>query len=171
MGFRGILAATAAAWLLAEPALAEVKVPEGTELPMRLEETLSSKQANEGDRFTVSLNDDVKLPDGTMLRAGYRGVGEIVDARKNGMLGKTGKLSIRLTYLKVGDQRIKLRAAKGVQGSHNTGAQVGALLLIWPVMPFIKGKSTQITRGTILTAFSDQDVVLETPLAPPPPDV
>ena len=138
---------------------------------MRLEETISSKTANEGDRFTISLTEDVKLSDGTILRAGYRGVGEVVDARKNGMLGKTGKLDIRLNYLRVGDQRIKLRASRGVQGGHNTGAQVGTLLLLWPVVPFIKGKSTQITKGTMLTAFSDQDVVLETPLSPPPPDV
>ena len=157
--------------LVAGPAFAETKVPEGTEFPMRLEETISSKTANEGDRFTVSLTEDVKLSDGTILRAGYRGVGEVVDARKNGMLGKTGKLDIRLNYLRVGDQRIKLRASRGVQGGHNTGAQVGTLLLLWPVVPFIKGKSTQITKGTMLTAFSDQDVVLETPLSPPPPDV
>jgi hypothetical protein len=87
------------------------------------------------------------------------------------MLGRTGKLGIRLSYLRIGDQRIRLRAARDVQGAHNTGAQVGTLLLIWPVMPFIKGKSTELRKGTTLTAFSDQDVVLSLPLPPPPPDV
>jgi hypothetical protein len=138
---------------------------------MRLEQTLSSKHAVEGDRFTVSLDDDVRLPDGTILRAGYRGVGEIVDARKSGMLGKTGKLAIRLVYLRVGDERIKLRASRGAQGSHNTGVQVASLLLFWPALPFIKGKSTEIAKGTMITAFSDQDVVIEGPLPAPPPDV
>lgn len=171
MKFATAAALGAVLLLAAQPAYAEVMVPEGTALPMRLEEKLSSKMATEGDRFTVSLSEDVTLADGTILRAGYRGVGEVVDARKNGMLGKTGKLNVRLTYLKVGDQRIRLRAARGVQGSHNTGAQVATLLFIWPVMPFIKGKSTEIAKGTILTAFSDQDVILETPLPPPPPDV
>lgn len=156
--------------LIASPALAETKVPEGTEFPMRLEDTLSSKSANGGDRFTISLTDDVKLPDGTIIRAGYRGVGEVVEARKNGMLGKTGKLNIRLTYIRIGDQRIRLRASRDAQGRHNTGAQVGTFLLLWPAAAFIKGKSTKITKGTILTAYSDQDVVLETPLAPPPPE-
>jgi len=150
---------------------ARIKIPEGTELPMRLEETLSSKHATEGDRFTVSLDDDVRLPDGTILRAGYRGVGEIVDARKNGMLGKTGKLAIRLVYLKVGDERIKLRANRGAQGNHNTGVQVASLLLLWPALPFIKGKSTEISKGTMITAFTDADIEMEGPLPVPPPDV
>lgn len=161
-------AALAAAMLLAAaPALAEIKVPEGTEFRIRLEDNLSSKTAHEGDRFTVSLEEDVKLPDGTVLRAGYRGVGEIIEARSNGMLGKTGKLNIRLTYLKVGDQRIRLRANRGAQGDHNTGAQVVTAVIFWPIAPFIKGKSTTIPKGTMLTAYSDTDMVLES--VPPPP--
>ncbi|HST91699.1 MAG TPA: hypothetical protein VLJ13_05825, partial [Brevundimonas sp.] len=93
------------ALIFSTTALAQIAVPEGSEFPVRLEESISSSTAKEGDRFTVTLDDDVKLPDGTMLRAGYRGVGEVVEARDNGMLGKNGKLNVRLLYLKVGDDR------------------------------------------------------------------
>jgi hypothetical protein len=151
-------------------AIAETKVIEGTEFVVRLEDTISSSHAHEGDRFTISLQDDVKLSDGTTLRAGYRGVGEVLEARDNGMLGKTGKLSVRLNYLRVGDQRIKLRAQRDTQGGHNTGAQVGTLLLLWPVMPFIKGKDTSIKKGSTITAFADEDIVIASPLPPPPPE-
>ena len=164
--------ALAAAMLLAAgPAWSAVKVPEGTEFPMRLEDSLSSKTAHEGDRFTVTLTDDVRLADGTILRAGYRGVGEVVNAEKSGMLGKTGKLNLRLSYLKVGDERIRLRASKASQGKHNTGAQVVTVVLVGVFAGFIKGKNTQIPKGTMFSAFSDQETVLPTPLAPPPPDV
>lgn len=170
-------AALAAALLLAAgpgwAAQPQIKVPEGTEFPVRLEDALSSKTASEGDRFTISLTDDVKLPDGTVLKAGYRGVGEVVEARASGALGRTGRLNIRLTYLKVGDQRIRLRASKTVQGGHNTGAQVatGVLLLpIWPVAALIKGKSTQIAKGAMITAYADRDTTLDAPVAPPPAD-
>jgi hypothetical protein len=147
-----------------------VTVPEGTEFPLRLDETLSSKQATEGDRFAVVLDDDVNLGNGVILRAGYRGVGEVVEARDNGMLGKTGKLNIRINYLRVGDQRIRLRANKGAKGGTNTGAQVVSVVLFWPVAPFIKGKNTSIKKGTVLSAFTDQDVQLPTPIPPPPED-
>lgn len=171
MQFSTFAAVAAAMTLAAQPALAEVKVPEGTEFPMRLEDVISSQSAQTGDRFTVSLDDDVKLADGTVLRAGYRGVGEIVEARKNGMLGKTGKLNVRLLYLKVGDERIRLRANKGVQGENRTGAQVVTVVLFWPVAGFIKGKNITIKKGTVLTAFSDNDTVLATPVPAPPPEV
>lgn len=150
---------------------APIKIPEGTEFPLRLEETISSKTATEGDRFAVSLADDVKLPDGTVLRAGYRGVGEIVEARDNGMLGKTGKLNIRISYLKVGEERIKLRANKGSKGNTRTGEQVVTVVLLWPAAFFIKGKNTSIKKGTSITAFTDQDVSLEGPIPPPPPEI
>lgn len=137
---------------------------------MRLEEALSSKTANEGDRFTVSLIDDVRLPDGTMLRAGYRGVGEVTEARDNGMLGKTGKLNVRLNYLRVGDERIRLRAAKAAKGDNRTGTQVVTFVFLGVFAGFIKGKNVTIPKGSQITAYADEDKLLPTPLAPPPND-
>lgn len=156
------------ALLTSTSAFAEILVPEGTELAMRLEDAISSNTAHEGDRFTVSLDEDVKLPDGTMLRAGYRGVGEVVEARDNGMLGKNGKLNVRLVYLKVGDDRIRLRANRGSKGETRVGATVATVILFWPAAPFIRGKDVSIKKGTVLTAYVDQDVKLPSPLPPPP---
>lgn len=149
-------------------AFAEIIIPEGTELAMRLEDGLSSSVAKEGDRFTISLDDDVKLPDGTVLRAGYRGVGEVVEARDNGMLGKNGKLNVRLLYMKVGDDRVRLRANRGTKGETRVGATVVTTLLFWPAAPFIKGKDVSMKKGTVMTAYVDQDVKLPSPLTPPP---
>jgi len=154
--------------LASTPAFAEIVIPEGTELAMRLEDALSSSVAKEGDRFTISLDDDVKLPDGTILRAGYRGVGEVVEARDNGMLGKNGKLNVRLLYMKVGDDRVRLRANRGAKGETRVGATVVTTLLFWPAAPFIKGKDVGMKKGTVMTAYVDQDVKLPSPLTPPP---
>jgi hypothetical protein len=151
----------------------KVKVLEGTEFPLRLEDSLSSKTAQVGDRFTVSLDDDIKLSDGTVLRAGYRGVGAVVAAQKNGAMGRTGKLSILINYLKVGDQRIRLRGTRAAEGDHRTGTQVATVILVGVFAGFVKGKNIEIIKGTRLNAFTDQDIVLDGPLPPPPssPDV
>lgn len=170
MNVKVAIASGLATLAMATSAFAEIKVPEGTEFAVRLEEAISSSSATEGDRFTISLDDDVKLPDGTVLRAGYRGVGEVVEARDNGMLGKNGKLNVRLNYLKVGDERIRLRANKGAKGETRVGATVATVILFWPAAPFIKGKDVSIKKGTIMTAYADQDMVLPDPLAPPPAD-
>ena len=162
--------ALAAAMLLAAgPAwAAETKVPEGTEFPMRIEEALSSKSAMQGDRFTISLTDDVKLPDGTVLKAGYRGVGEVVDAHPSGMLGKSGHINVRLTYLKVGEQQIRLRASKSTQAKGNTTNQIVGVVLIGVFAAVIKGHNTEIASGTAVTAYADDDTTLNTPIEPPP---
>ena len=152
------------------PCFAEIKVPEGTELRMRLEEPLSSKTANQGDRFSVSLIEDVRLADGMVLKAGYRGVGEVTEARGNGMLGKAGKLNVTLNYLKVGDERIRLRANKAAKGDNRTGTQVVTFVFLGVFAGFIKGKDVSIPKGTQLTAYTDEEKVLQTPLAPPPND-
>jgi hypothetical protein len=169
------LKATAAALVVAlftsTAATAGTKVPEGTEFSIRVEDALSSSSSTEGDRFTISLEEDVKLPDGTILRAGYRGIGEVVEARDNGMLGKSGKLNIRLVYLKVGDERIKLRSNKGAKGDVRVGATVATVILFWPAAPFIKGKDVSIKKGARMTAYSDGDVELPTLLPPPPPEL
>jgi hypothetical protein len=163
-----VAAVISTASLLSTHALAQIKVPEGTEFPLRIEEAISSSAASEGDRFTISLDDDVKLPDGTVLRAGYRGVGEVVEARDNGILGKNGKLNIRLVYLKVGEERIRLRAIKGMKGEGRVGATVATAILFWPAAPFIKGKDVSIKKGTMMTAYADQDTIVPSPLLPPP---
>lgn len=168
MKFKVLAAGVLAAAFVGAPALAQVKVPEGTEFSIRLEDALSSSTATEGDRFTITLDDDVKLPDGTVLRAGYRGIGEVVEARDNGMLGKSGKLNVRLLYIKVGDDRIKLRANKGAKGDVRVGATVATVILFWPAAPFIKGKDVKINKGTRMTAYADQDVELASPPPAPP---
>jgi hypothetical protein len=166
------IAALAVAWSLAAgPVLADTKVLEGTEFPMRLEDALSSKTAAEGDRFTVSLTEDVTLSDGTVLKAGYRGVGEVIEARSNGMMGKSGKLNVRLEYLKVGDQKVRLRAQKSVKGENRTTTQVVTFVFVGVFAGFVKGKNVSIPKGASINGFADQDVVLTAPIAPPPADV
>lgn len=172
MKFTSTVAAVAVASLFAQSAFAAtIKVPEGTEFPLTIEEKLSSKTSAEGDRFTIALADDVALPDGTVLKAGYKGVGEIVQLEKNGRVGKKGALNVRVNYLRVGNDRIKLRASKGAEGSGNTGNMVAAIVLVGVFGLLVKGKSAEIPKGTHVTGFADEDAELTGPVPPPPPEV
>lgn len=159
----GLMAAVALGALPAAAA-ADVVVPEGSEFRVRLDDTISSRSARKGDRFSVSLIEDVVLPDGSVLPAGLRGRGKVVDARGNGFLGRTGKLRIRLDYLKVGNDLIPLRGVKAKRGDHRTGTQVITALIFWPVTPLIRGESTKIRAGTVMSAYADIDVVLDGPV-------
>lgn len=145
-------------------------IPEGTEIPIRIDEKLSSKTNTEGDRFTITLADDVKLPSGLVIPAGYRGVGEVTDAEKNGMLGKAGSLNVRFDYIRIGDTRVRLRGSRGQEGKGGTGTVVALTVLFGPLGLLAKGHNVEVKKGQEMTVYVDQDADIAVPLAPPPPD-
>jgi hypothetical protein len=73
-----------------------------------------------------------------------------------------------LNPLKVGDERIRLRATKGSEGKGNAANQVVGLVFIGVFAAFIKGHSAEIPKGTSIAAFVDQDIELQSPVPPPP---
>ena len=157
--------------LVAAPLLAHaetVKVPEGTELIIRFDDKLSSGSNTEGDQFSISLDDDVKLSDGTVLREGYRGKGEVTAAKKKGFMGQAGELNVRLNYIRVGDERVRLRASKGGEGKGAMGATVALTVLFGPLGLLKRGHDIEIKPGQTITAYVDQDAEITLPVAPPP---
>lgn len=169
-----LAAASGAAALILVPTLAQatpVKVPEGTEMLVRFNDALSSGKSTEGDQFSITLDEDVKLPDGSVIKRGYRGKGEVTQAKKKGMMGQAGEMNIRLDYLKVGDTRIHLRANKGGEGEGAMGATVALTLLFGPLGLLKHGHDVEIKRGQTLTAYVDQDCTIDAPPGPPPAEV
>jgi len=146
-----------------------VKVPEGTEMEIQFDEKLSSATASSGDRFVISLRENVKLADGTIIPAGYRGRGEVISAQKRGFVGKAGELNVRLDYIRVGETRLKLRASKAAEGKGSLGAAVALTVLFGPLGLLARGANIEIPRGQLMTVYADTDAELALPLPPPPP--
>jgi hypothetical protein len=145
-----------------------VKLQEGTEVTIRFEDKLSSATNKEGDTFSISLDDSIKLSDGTVLKPGYRGKGEVVSAEKKGFMGKAGELNVRLNYIKIGDDRVRLRANKGSEGKGALGATVALTVLFGPLGLLKRGHDIEIQKGQTLTAYVDEDAEITAPVAPPP---
>ena len=152
-------------------ALADVvKVPEGTEFLVRFDDKLSSATNTQGDQFSISLDESVKLADGTLIAEGYRGKGEVTSASKRGYVGKAGDLSVRLQYIRIGDTRVRLRANKASEGKGAMGATIALTVLFGPLGLLKRGHDIEIKEGQTLTAYVDQDAEITTPLTPPPPE-
>ena len=145
-----------------------VKIPEGQEMEVRFNESLSSGSNTEGDKFSITLNEAVKLADGTVIPAGYSGRGEVTSAKKKGMMGQAGELNIRLDYIRIGDTRIRVRATRGGEGKSSVGATVALTVLFGPLGLLKHGHDMEIKTGQTLTAFVDQDAEVSLPLPPPP---
>lgn len=152
-------------------AAATVKVPEGTEMQIRFNDSLSSGKNKEGDTFSISLDDTVRLADGVVLKPGYRGKGEVTGAKKKGMIGQAGELNVRLNYIKIGDTRVHLRANKGGEGKGAMGATIALTVLFGPLGLLKHGHDVEIPSGQVITAYVDDDAEIELPVAAPPAEL
>jgi hypothetical protein len=144
------------------------RIPEGTEVKVRFDEDLSSATAQAGDTFSISTDEDIRLDDGTVIPAGYRGKGEVSDAHKKEMLGKAGELKVRLDYVRIGDVRVHLRANKSGEGQNTLTTTIVLTVLLTPLFLMHHGHEIVFPKGTTVTAYVDEDTTIPLPIADPP---
>jgi hypothetical protein len=143
------------------PASSKLMLREGTDVKLKFSEDLSSKTANEGDPVNLVLDEDVKVGDVVVAKAGCKATGTITNSKKAGMMGKAGELNLRLEHLKVSDQRVRLRGSKGKEGEGKTGTAVALTVLFGPIGLIKHGKNVEVKTGTLLTAYVDEDIALD----------
>src|ERR1700733_8192035 len=136
------------------------KLHEGEDVNLIFAQDLSSKTASEGDPVLLTLVDDLKVGGVVVAKAGSKAVGEGTKAEKSGMMGKAGDLNIRLDYLKVGDDKIRLRGTKGKEGASGTTGAVVLTVLFGPIGLIKHGKNVEIKQGQSLHAFVGDDIAL-----------
>lgn len=130
-------------------------LPEGTTIPLVLVDEASSEGSTVGDRLSFSVNKSVVLDGFVLIPKGARAVGTVSHVKKPGLVGRGAELNIRVEYVKVGDQRIPLKASKGQEGAGRSALAWGLLLLVK------KGKHVVIPSGTFVASCTDEDVRLE----------
>lgn len=156
--FFAIVLATA---MLAVTTLASAAtVPEGTEVKLRMLDSLSSGTAVEGQRFNLELDDDIRIDGKVVVPRGAKAVGTVTHAKKKGFMGKGGELNVTLDYVTVGEERIRLRAAEGKEGDDKVGTTVVLTVLFGPLGLLKRGHNVEVNAGTVLTAYVDQTIKL-----------
>jgi len=136
---------------------------EGTDVHLRFAQDLSSKTAEDGDSVALVLDEDLKVGDVTVARAGAKAVGTVTNSTKAGMMGKSGDLSMRLEYLIVADSRLRLRGAKGKEGEGKEDTAIVLTILFGPIGLIKHGKNVLVKQGTPITVYVDQDFVVPVP--------
>jgi len=130
---------------------------EGADVNLKFSQDLSSKTAAEDDPVNLVLDQDLRIGDIEIAKAGAKAVGTITHAKKAGMMGKAGELNMRLQYLIVGDTRLKLRGTKGKEGQGKEGTAVALTVLFGPIGLIKHGKNVDIKEGTPLLAYTDEN--------------
>ncbi len=143
------------------PPTSKLVLKEGTDVKLKFADDLSSKTASEGDPVNLVLDEDLKVGDVVVVKAGAKATGAITNAKKAGMMGKGGELNLRLEHLKAGDHRIRLRGSKGKEGEGKVGTAVALTVLFGPIGLIKHGKNVEIKAGTALAAYVDEDAALD----------
>jgi hypothetical protein len=135
---------------MAQDSVVLVTVPALTPVTVRLEELVSSNENKAGDRFRITVAEDVRIGEQLVVPAGSAGEGEVIHAAKSGAGGKAGELILAARYVRVGDIDIRLRSfALGVVGKDQTGNSLAASMIIGPFAMFVKGGVVIVPPDTL----------------------
>lgn len=157
---------------IAAPVVNNAILRTGTEVPLRLLETLTTakKKLRVGQRFRMETAEPVMVQGVTVIPVGSPAVGEITDVRNKGMWGKSGHLGARILYVTVNGRQIRLTGAfddKGVAGG--VGAVAVSAIVFLPAGFFMTGTSALVPAGSTFKGFVDEDVPLAIANAAPAP--
>jgi hypothetical protein len=159
-------------FVVAQDAAGGLRLADGTKIPLRLMETLSSATAKDGDPVNFSVLEDVVVNGAVVIKQGTPVRGTVVEAEAKRRMGRAGKLSYTVSETKSIDrQTIRLRATqqKAAGDSHVTGVAVAttAVAVFVPIAaPFMllrKGKDVVVAEGTRVEAFVDGEHALAAP--------
>lgn len=136
---------------------------EGADVNLKFAQDLNSKTANDDDPVSLVLDQDIKIGEVVVVKAGAKAVGTITHAKKAGMMGKAGELNMRLDYLITDTGRLRLRGTKGKEGEGKVGATVALTVLFGPIGLIKHGKDVEIKPGTSLLVYTDENYEVPTP--------
>src|SRR3954465_7739367 len=150
-------------------AATQITIPDGTKLRVRLDQTISSGSAEQGQAVELSITEAVRVNDQVVIPDGARGTGPVTMAQEKRHTGGAGKLDFSIDRVRAIDGEwipIRYTVNKANGGSHAVSTGVltaGAAVLFWPAAPaflLIKGKDVNINKGVVFNAFTDADHVL-----------
>jgi hypothetical protein len=145
---------------------AQIVVPEGTRLRVRLEQAISSATAEEGQVVEFSVTDSVRSGDNVVIAEGARVTGVITQAQGKRRMGRAGKLDFSIDRVRSADDQwipVRYTVTKKSGQSHalSTGIlTAGVAAVFWPAAPVFllrKGNDVTINRGVSFDVYTDGD--------------
>ncbi len=159
-----------AAMLAGTVSYAQVAIPDGTKLRVRLDQTITSATADEGQTVELSVTENVKVGDAVVFPQGSRVTGTITIAQEKRRMGRAGKLDFSVDRVRAVDGewvplRYTLNKKTGDSHAVRTGiVTAGVAVVFWPAAPFMllmKGKDVTINKGVTLDVFTDSDYLVK----------
>jgi hypothetical protein len=136
----------------------EVVIADGTQVRLRLLQTVSSASAKVEDRVVFEAVEDITVDGVTVVAAGARGEGTVTRAQRRKSFGRRGRLDFSIDTVETVDgQKVPLRFSRSLRGKDLYGTAGVVTILTGPFGVFVKGKNVEVTTGTEYTIFVDGD--------------
>ena len=147
-------------------AAAQMVVPDGTKIRVRLDQMISSSTADQGQPVELSVTEAVSINNQVVIPEGARVTGTITEAQEKRHMGRAGKLDFSIDRVRGVDGgwiplRYTVNKKNGNSKAVTTGVlTAGAAVLFWPAAPaflLMKGKDVTINKGMVFDTFTDGD--------------
>ena len=148
--------ATATAPTPSEKSRTVVRIPDGIDVKLVLDETLSSRSNVKGDLFRLKVAEPVLVDGAEALATGTVVIGEITNARTKSAFGVSGKLEARTLYAQTPNGTVRLSGRLGQKGKGGTAETVLTYAVIGAISFVVTGKSAIVPAGTHLIARTGQ---------------
>ena len=151
---------------------ADVVLPEGTPVRLRIMRTVSSATATEGDKVDFQTLDDVSSAGAVVIPKGSTAIATITNAEAKKRMARGGKLSLNIDYVTLpNNDRVPLRGVQNLRGGGHAGAMTGAMvataIVAWPAAPvflLMHGKDVTVPEGQETTVYTNSNYALKNSL-------
>lgn len=131
----------------------------GTIIPMELISTITSSNARSGQIVDFRITNDVKVGGKIVISAGSIAQGQIVRAKKNGLLGSEGELEISVKSVKAIDGTNIYLSSNNLNDEGSNKLALSIVLTLLCLFGFlIKGGKAEIPAGTQINAMVNSNV-------------
>jgi hypothetical protein len=166
--------------LAAELLAAEIVLPDGTELVVRLEQSLSSENVQAGDAVPLTVVHTLKIRACTVIAQDAAVEGRVIVARRKTFFGRNGLLDIAAERVQTADgswvrlRHARTKTADMADSGDSTIATIrttAGLLRYAPVAPVIrivaKGKEVWIPKSARFNVYTDDQRAVQAQCPPP----
>ena len=163
-----------AALFTASMAMAQVMIPDGTKIRVRLEENLSSETADLGQTVDFAVTQELRVGDAIVVANGARATGSIVKVEQRRRMGRAGILDFSIERVQMVDGnwlnvRYTPNKNKGKGNGATAGVATGILAVVfWPAAPLgllVKGHDVEINKGRTYEVFADESTYVAAAVA------
>lgn len=131
----------------------KVKVQAGTPIDLVFDLGISGETAVPGQQVVLKVANAVVVDGKTVIAAGAAALGEIVSAKKSGMVGSPGAIAVSVISVKAVDGTvISLSGSKAADGKSNVTTSIVVTVVCCILGLLMRGGNADIPSGSTLRA-------------------